>query len=384
MIVRFKFDFACIYCAVIVALCAAMPAFAQEDIAQETAQAETAQDVAPQAAPVQRSVDLNSLSYDARLSDYEYPFDVKYFPIASQGKRLEMAYMYLPGDGTRGTVTLMHGKNFTSAYWEETARFLNSQGYNVLMPDQIGFGKSSKPVDYQYSFAALALHTQTLLNALGIKKSVIVGHSMGGMLATRFALMYPEQTLRLVLVNPIGLENYLHYVEYKDISFFFEREMEQSADRIVFYQKKNYYDNQWSDEYAEIAQPLIGMVQGPDKQQIALVSALTYDMIFTQPVIEEMWKVSVPMSMVLGTRDRTAPGDAWKKEGIRRELGNYDRLGESVQTRQPFLSLYRLEGLGHVPHIENFERFAPVFEEALKILGEPGSHEVFLPPGNKS
>ena len=51
MIVRFKFDFACICCAVIVALCAAMPAFAQEDIeqkniAQETAQEETAQDVA--------------------------------------------------------------------------------------------------------------------------------------------------------------------------------------------------------------------------------------------------------------------------------------------------------------------------------------------------
>ena len=43
---------------------------------------------------------------------------------------------------------------------------------------------------------------------------------MGGMLASRFGLLYPDLTEKVTLVNPIGLENYLKYVEYKDINFF--------------------------------------------------------------------------------------------------------------------------------------------------------------------
>lgn len=67
------------------------------------------------------------------------------------------------------------------------------------MPDQVGFGKSSKPQDYQFSFAALAANTQTLMQELGISNSIFFGHSMGGMLASRFALLYPQQTQRLIL-----------------------------------------------------------------------------------------------------------------------------------------------------------------------------------------
>lgn len=49
------------------------------------------------------------------------------------------------------------------------------------MPDPVGFGKSSKPKDYQYSFSTLAHNTQLLMDSLKIGKSVIVGNSMGGM-----------------------------------------------------------------------------------------------------------------------------------------------------------------------------------------------------------
>ncbi|MFX9664923.1 alpha/beta fold hydrolase, partial [Acinetobacter baumannii] len=96
--------------------------------------------------------------------------------------------------------------------------------------DQIGFGKSSKPVHYQYSFPTLARHTRALMASLGIERSIVVGHSMGGMLASRFALMYPQAVQHLVLVNPIGLENYLKYVEHKDTDFFYGVEQKQTAD----------------------------------------------------------------------------------------------------------------------------------------------------------
>jgi pimeloyl-ACP methyl ester carboxylesterase len=96
-----------------------------------------------------------------------------------------------------------------------------------------------------------------------------------------------------------------------------------------------------------------------------MVSALTYDMIFTQPVVEEFAYLKVPTTLILGTRDRTGPGRNWKKPGVDYTLGRYDQLGEKIRQRNPNISLYKLEGLGHLPQIEDFERFKKVFDRAL-------------------
>lgn len=306
-------------------------------------------------------------AYDADLSGYAYPFKVEYFAFESQQKQLKMAYMFLKGENGKPVVTLLHGKNFNGAYWQETARFLHAKGYGVLMPDQIGFGKSSKPVDYQYSFGALAHNTRALMQSLGIGKSIIVGHSMGGMLATRFALNYPEMSEKLILVNPIGLEDYLHYVAYKDVDFFYAMELGKTPEKIRDYQQKNYYDGTWNARYEALTLPLAGWCTGPDRERIAYVNALTYDMIFTQPVVEEFKDLQVPAVLILGTRDRTGPGRQWMKAGVSYELGRYDRLGKAVRQRNSRIGLYELPGLGHLPQIEDFVRFRTVFEQALSL-----------------
>src|SRR6185295_7245062 len=110
-------------------------------------------------------------------------------------------------------VLLLHGRNFGGHYWESTIRLLSDAGYRVVVPDQIGFGKSSKP-DIGLSFHALANNTQLLLDHLGVARTHVVGHSMGGMLAVRFALMFPGKVEKLVLESPIGLEDYRLMVTY--------------------------------------------------------------------------------------------------------------------------------------------------------------------------
>jgi len=303
--------------------------------------------------------------FNADLSGYAYPFKVEYFSFTSQRQALKMAYMYLPGHKAKPLITLLHGKNFNAAYWEGTARFLHAKGYGVLMPDQIGFGKSSKPENYQYSFGAMANNTKALMASLGIEKSIIVGHSMGGMLATRFTLQYPQASEKLILVNPIGLENYLQFVAYKDVDFFYTMEQGKTPEKIRAYQQKNYYDGAWNDAYEALTLPLSGWSVGPDRDHIAYVSALTYDMIFTQPVVEEFKDLKVRAALILGTRDRTGPGRNWMKAGVTYELGRYDLLGKRIQERNKNIMLYELEGLGHLPQIEDFERFKVVFEKAL-------------------
>src|SRR5690606_12690241 len=121
---------------------------------------------------------------------------------------------------------LMHGKNFCGAYWERTARDLQSDGFRVIIPDQLGFGKSEKPTSYQYSFAGRAKNTKDLLDSLDLSKATVVGHSMGGMLASRFAIMYPDLTEKLVLLNPIGLEDWAKKgVPYRGLQAWYEREL---------------------------------------------------------------------------------------------------------------------------------------------------------------
>jgi len=125
-------------------------------------------------------------------------------------------------------IVLLHGKNFNGAYWETTIKALTKEGYRVIVPDQIGFGKSTKPLHFHYTFQQLSRNTKELLDTLNIDKTVILGHSMGGMLATRFALMYPETTEKLVLENPIGLEDWKLKVPYKPVDWWYANELKKA------------------------------------------------------------------------------------------------------------------------------------------------------------
>ena len=78
-----------------------------------------------------------------------------------------------PGPANGRTVVLFHSKNFFGAYWEPTIEVLRKAGYRVVVPDQIGFGKSSKP-DAPYSFHRMGLDTATLLDRLPAARQLVV------------------------------------------------------------------------------------------------------------------------------------------------------------------------------------------------------------------
>jgi len=135
--------------------------------------------------------------FGSRLKEVNYPFPVQVFIFESQRETLEMAYMDVaPEKPNARSVLLLHGKNFNGYYWQSTARVLVAAGYRVVIPDQIGFGKSSKPQHYQFSFQQLAINTRALLDHLGIEKTSVVGHSMGGACLPRALLSCFPTVLR--------------------------------------------------------------------------------------------------------------------------------------------------------------------------------------------
>jgi len=223
---------------------------------------------------------------DPELTNYKYPYPVRFYEFDTQGQKLRMAYMDLAAPRPNGrTVVLLHGKNFSGAYWTPTIRALSAEGYRVVAPDQIGFGKSSKPASYQFSFHALAANTRALLDSLGVDKFAAVGHSMGGMLAVRVALMYPERVERLALVNPIGLEDWKLVSPYRTVEENFAQELRATPESIKEYQRVNYFGGEWRPEYDSLTEILAGWTRHPEYRRVAWNAALTSDMIFTQPVL---------------------------------------------------------------------------------------------------
>jgi pimeloyl-ACP methyl ester carboxylesterase len=299
-------------------------------------------------------------SYGAELEGFEYPYPVKSFAFESQQQSLHMAYLDVaPSAKANGrTLVLLHGKNFCAGTWGATIEALRGAGYRVIAPDQVGFCKSSKPKNYQFSFQQLADNTQRLLASLGVSRFTLLGHSMGGMLATRYALTFPSSIERLVLVNPIGLEDWKSKgVPYQSVDSWYKNELETSAERIRGYQTSTYYAGEWKPEYDVWVEMLAGMYRGPGKQLVAWSSALTYDMIYTQPVVYELEKLSMPVLLLIGKKDNTAIGKQLAPEALRKQLGVYAKLAPEAARRIPQAKLVLFEELGHAPQIQDPVRF---------------------------
>lgn len=305
---------------------------------------------------------------DIMLTNYEYPYPVNFLSLKSQGQDLQMAYMDVHPEKPNGkTVVLLHGKNFNGAYWKQTIKALTDDGYRVVVPDQIGFGKSSKPVGYQFTFQQLAMNTRAVLDALQLDKICLLGHSMGGMLAARFALMYPEKIEKLILENPIGLEDWKLVAPYISIDQNYQSELKANYESAKQYQLEFYYDKKWKPEYDEWVYLLTGWTGHPDYPVVAMNNAQTSDMIFTQPVVYEFRFIKAPTLLIIGTRDRTAIGkNNVKDEAVREKMGQYQLLGKETQQKIPDAQLVELENVGHLPHIEVFDRFIKPLKEFLK------------------
>jgi pimeloyl-ACP methyl ester carboxylesterase len=297
-----------------------------------------------------------------------YPHPIKQFRFDSQRQSLRMAYMDVAPKGEqKGTFVLLHGKNFNGAYWHQTIDWLSNNGYRVVVPDQIGFGRSSLPEHYQYSFDQLAANTRVLLSRLGVDDAHVMGHSMGGMLATQFALQYPDFTEKLMLLNPIGLEDWRALgVPYVPIEQIHRAELEKNYKSIKAYQKTSYYDGQWKDRFKPWAKMLAKQYQGERGKRFAWNMALTADMVLSQPVVYQFDQLEVPTVLLIGQRDRTAIGRNLVDEERAQAMGDYPELGKKTVERIPDARLIEFDGVGHLPHIEAPERYLDALSKVTR------------------
>src|SRR5438552_218207 len=301
------------------------------------------------AAPSVMQAPADARAFSPTLEDVPYPYPVHHLALTLYGHDARMAYMDVPpaANANGRTVVLLHGMNFYGEYWSNVIEVLRGEGFRVVVPDQVGFGRSSKPI-MPYTLSDMAFNTHKLIAGLGIARANIVGHSMGGMVAARFALLYPDATERLVLYNQIGLTDARLQRPPTPLDDVYKQVLGQGYD-AVYRGIARYFVNGVPKVAEKYIMRQYGWTLSGNWPQAAMVRALVQQMVYEDPVVYD-WAHIKAKSLEIG-------GD---KDGV-----GFPELAKHVADTIPNCTLVLLPNIGHVPHFEAPEKFFP---ELLKFL----------------
>lgn len=274
------------------------------------------------------------------MESIEYPHPVNFLHRNLYGQDVRIAYMDVaptaPANGR--TVVLLHGSSYYALYWKDTITALTAAGFRVVTVDRLGWGKSAKPL-IPYSAHLHASNTKAILDHLGISEVAIVGHSMGGRMASTFAYTYPETTTHLGMVNPIGLDNSTQGRVWRDpdsgpaepdLQQVYESNLRTETRRIV----------NWKAKHLDHVRIRYGMALSGEYHRLNMVRALNRDLL-AEPV-DSFWpKIQAPAIMIAGAQDGP----------------NFPERARRATDLLPNGTLYLIEEAGHNPHEETPEEF---------------------------
>ncbi len=295
--------------------------------------------------------------YGIDLEGFPYPYPVNLMPVANDGEQLRMAYMDVaPAKPNGHTALLLHGRNFPSSYWAPVIKTLADAGYRVVVPDQIGFGKSSKPAG-ELHFDTLARDTVALLDHLHIDKTDIVGHSMGSMLAVRIARAYPDRVAQLVLASPIGLEDYRRYVPPTPTDTIMDNEDKLTPEAYRKQLQTNYALKLPPEQVTPFIDTRFNLKDSAEYPRWLRAYASSAQMIYREPVVYEIPLVSQPTLFIIGADDHNAPGKANAPEALRPKMGQNAALAQSLAASMPNAHAEVIPNAGHLVFLDARETF---------------------------
>jgi pimeloyl-ACP methyl ester carboxylesterase len=292
------------------------------------------------------------------LEEYEYPYPVRFLQLTNDLQPVAMAYMDIaPGAEPNGqTVVLFHGKAFGCYYFRNVIEALTAAGYRVVAPDQIGWGKSAKP-DVHYSFQLLAANTTVLLDHLGIGRAAVLGHSTGGMTAARFTLMNPDRVMHLVLEDPLGLADYRTGIPPQSEETLYDHELHWTDPAVIRGYVAAYFVHPDPKVWEPLADVLVRVTLGPDYPRWARAAALTFQMIYQQPVRYEYHLIAPPTLLIVGAEDHVVPLGQYAQPAELARLGDFVALSAAAAQDIPHATRVVVPDCGHVPHLEQPSQF---------------------------
>ena len=290
--------------------------------------------------------------YGIGLEGFPYPYPVQMLPLVNDGEQLRMAYMDVaPAKPNGRAVVLLHGRNFPSSYWAPVIKTLTDAGYRVVVPDQVGFGKSSKPQG-DLHFDNLARNTVALLDHLQIAKADIVAHSMGSMVGIRIARAYPDRVNHLLLTAPIGLEDYRLYVPPTPTEKILENEEKLTADGYRKQLETNYSLKLPPDQVTPFIDARFNIKGSAEYPRWLRAFVASAQLIYREPVVHEIPLITQPTLFIMGADDHNAPGRPNAPEALRPKMGHNADLAKALAAQMPNARAEVIPNTGHLVFLE--------------------------------
>jgi 4,5:9,10-diseco-3-hydroxy-5,9,17-trioxoandrosta-1(10),2-diene-4-oate hydrolase len=264
------------------------------------------------------------------------------------------------GTGHGRTIVLLHGGGPGASSWSNFGRNIGvlAQYFHVLAVDQPGYGHSDKHTEHeQYNrYSATAL--LNLFDHLGIERAALVGNSLGGGTAVRFALDNPDRAGRLVLMGPGGLSVNLFAPDPTEgvkllgkFSYEPTRENLEAFLRIMVYDQKLITPELIDERFAIASTP----------ESLAATRAMGKS--FAGPDFElgmmwrEVYRLRQPVLLIWGREDRVNPLD-----------------GALVALKQiPRVQLHVFGQCGHWAQVEKFDEFNRLTVDFLRNVSGKGA-----------
>ncbi|WP_280490931.1 4,5:9,10-diseco-3-hydroxy-5,9,17-trioxoandrosta-1(10),2-diene-4-oate hydrolase [Nocardia asiatica] len=249
------------------------------------------------------------------------------------------------GVGNGPTIVLLHGGGPGASSWSNFARNIPvlAEHFHVLAVDQPGYGRSDKPTEHPQYFVHSAAALKDLLDHLEITSRVhLLGNSLGGGAAVRFALDYPDRAGKLVLMGPGGLSTNLFAPDPTEgvkllSKFNYEptRENLEAFLRIMVFDQSLVTDELIDERFASASTP----------EALAATRAMGKSFAsadFEQSMLwRDAYKLRQPVLLIWGREDRVNPLD-----------------GALVATKLiPRAQLHVFGGCGHWAQLEKFHEF---------------------------
>lgn len=247
--------------------------------------------------------------------------------------------------GSGPVVVLLHGLGGNTTNWAFNIPAL-AQKYRVIVPDQIGFGKSDKPL-INYRITTYVDFLDAFLKELKIERASFVGNSMGGWVAASYALAHPEKVERIVLVDAAGFS----FVPGFDTSELIKlnpstREGMKELVSRIFYNKIIFMSDAFIDS------SMVARINAGDGHTIR---SITESIIRREDFLDNrLSAIKHPTLIIWGREDGLLP------------LADGERFKKEIPNSQ----LIIFEQCGHVPQVEKAADFNAA---VLKFLAAPAA-----------
>ena len=254
--------------------------------------------------------------------------------------------IYYEISGSGSPLTLIMGLGCSSRQWQWMASVF-AKSFQVITFDNRGVGRSSKP-DMEYTTDLFADDTYALLKALSVDKTHMLGASVGGMIAQKFVLKYPDKVDRLVL--GCTMPNFRNLPPAPDdLQSMQESQLlplEESVEKMMGLFITEQFFAEKPDQAARLKEVMMieKEEQGPDAFLLQLGAAMNHD------TINEVKNIKIPTLMISGNADPMAP------------VENSSFLAEQI----PNSTLAEIPGIKHAFWVEKFEEACEIIIKFLK------------------